>query len=204
MEPFLSDYLVIFQNLALPGFFYLLGFLVLIQVYLRIDVYKIIKHNNEYAIYIGILFIVISFIFGLTIYLAEQELKTLFIRKLDNVFLKEELQKKGYSESYSNKYCVLIMLRHLIISISFLVFSLGRYLKLENKKINNKWFFISIYFFVFLILTLAYFRIKELIDKMSTGESICWILILGVIALLFIISLLGISFNKTHLTKNKV
>ena len=189
MTSFLSEYLELFLNLTLPGFFYLLGVLVLVQAYTKIKIFKTVKKNKEFLLYISILVVVFSFIIGLVVYLAEQEVKTLFIKSLDNEHSKlSEADKK----SFNNMYCVLIMIRHLLISISFLVISIAIYFIRTKKRLNNKRFFTFIYTLMFLILSLAYFKIKYLLDNLSKDKPICWLWILGTILMFFSISLIGI------------
>ena len=179
MESFLSDYLVLFQNLALPGFFYLLVVLVLIQDYANIEIIKILKENKDFLIYISILVIVFSFVMGLVAHLALQEVKTL-LRIPSN-------SSRVQGEISINVYGVLIMIRHLLISISFLVISIAIYFIRTKKRLNNKRFFTFIYTLMFLILSLAYFKIRDVFVKMSDSkQNCCWILILYL--MLFLVS----------------
>jgi hypothetical protein len=197
MESFLSDYLTIFQNLTLPGFFYLFGILLLVQAFTKIKIFEKIKDDKEHVFFIGILVIVLSFIIGFVFYLSEQEVKSIFIKSLDDVHPKCTVDSKGYS----NVYGVLIMLRHLIISIFFIIISLTVYYKKENKTLNNKGFFILFYTSLVLILSLSYFKIKYLIDSWSTNKPIGWFWILITIVILWAISLMAVLGVKTSLKK---
>jgi hypothetical protein len=191
MESFLSDYLVIFQNLVLPGFFYLLGFIVLLQAYTRIDALQIFNDNKQFALYISILVVVFSFIIGLVIFLAEQEVKTWFFPSVNGTN-----QAHPYPKFYQNVYCVLIMIRHLILSIVFLVLTTAFYLIRKKKRLDYKWFFTIMYTFLMAILTLSYLRIKEILDKnWNTSNPISKGWIVGVIGGFFCISLIVILWQ---------
>ena len=196
MKSFLSDYLVLFQNLTLPGFFYLLVVLVLIKDYADIDLIKKVKENKEFLVYISILVLVFSFIMGLAAHLALQEVKTLFINRLDDVHSKPSVDQKFFN----NVYGVLIMIRHLIISISFLVISIAIYFNRTKKRLNNKWFFTFMYILMFLILSLAYCKIRYVFVKISDSKQNCiWIVILY--SMLFLVSFIYFMFINIRLSK---
>lgn len=195
MKSFLSDYLVIFQNLTLPGFFYLLGALILIKTYTNIKIDERIKDNKELLFFVSILVVVFSFIIGLTVYLAQQELKSLIFKTLDAKKLKPTSDVGNY---YNNVYCVLIMIRNLIFSISFLVVSIAICFKREGKRLNNRGFFIIMYFILFSVLSLAYLKTKSLLDIANAGKPICMIWILVGIIIPFSISLFSIYIVNTR------
>ena len=191
MKSFLSDYLVLFQNLALPGFFYLLVVLVLIKAYANIEIIKILKENKDFLIYISILVIVLSFVMGLVAHLALQEVKTLLIHSN---------YSKDQGEISINVYGVLIMIRHLLISISFLVISIAIYFIRTKKRLNNKWFFTFMYILMFLILSLAYCKIRYVFVKISDSKQNCiWIVILY--SMLFLVSFIYFMFINIRLSK---
>lgn len=195
MEPFLSDYLVLFQNLTLPGFFYLIGLLVIIQAYTKIEIITLIKENKMFWIYIGILVIIFSFIIGLVAHLVVQEVKSLLLKLIDeNLF--DDIQRKcsADKEAYMNLYGVLIMFRHLIFSICFVIFSIALYLIRRKKRLNNRGFFTVMYAIVILLLSLAYFKIREVFLRWSIGDGSYWIYI--IIALCFLVPLLYYLYFK--------
>jgi len=192
MNSFLSEYLVLFVNLTLPGFFYLLGVVFLLQAYTDIDIIKKVKKkkNNKFLIYISILVVVFSFIIGFMAHLALQEVKSL----IDN----GHPQSQKVPEQFNNVYGVLLMIRHLLISIPFLVFSIAIYFKKTNKRLNNKGFFTLMYFILIVILSFAYFKIRSILIEWSEGDSISWIWLAGSFLLLFSISLIRILTVKSR------
>ena len=189
MESFLSDYLALFQNLTLPGFFYLLGVVVLIKAFTEIDLIEKIKNNPKFALYISILVVVFSFIIGLTAHLALQQVKTWLMFIFD---YRGPKPLKGY-ELFNSVYGVLIMFRHLIISILFLVISIGTYLNRTKKKLKKRWFFSIMYILSISILLLAYRKIHCVLAAWSIGNQsyLFWIFV-GFVLLFFIISLIMI------------
>jgi len=202
MKSFLSDYLIIFQNLTLPGFLYLLGVLFLIQARTTIKIDKIIeKENKELYPYIIILIIVLSFIIGLIAHLAEKEIFSFF--KLNNA-INNKLKCSNDQEYSDNVYGVQILIRHLIFSISFLVFSIAIYFKKEGKKITQKWFFIIMYLILFSVLTLAYLKIKDILDQLRKGKPNSKLFIISAVIILFSISLVSICTVNCRNKKQKL
>ena len=201
MAPFLSEYLLLFINLTLPGFFYLIGVLVLIQAFTENEIIKIDKKNKKFLVHISILVVVFSFIIGLTAHLALQDVKRLIIYILDNGVqksLKIESPILINKASYVGIYGVLIMIRHLILSILFLFNSIAFYEIRKNKGFDTKWLFFIIYSFLILILSLAYDKIRTLLNILRKGESDYWVWIfVGVFSLLYISSLIMILFVKS-------
>jgi len=217
MNSFLSEYLVLFVNLTLPGFFYLLGVVFLLQAYTDIDIIKKVKKkkNNKFLIYISILVVVFSFIIGFMAHLALQEVKSLIDNghpqsqkapeQFNNVygfiifiFDNGHPQSQKVPEQFNNVYGVLLMIRHLLISIPFLVFSIAIYFKKTNKRLNNKGFFTLMYFILIVILSFAYFKIRSILIEWSEGDSISWIWLAGSFLLLFSISLIRILTVKSR------
>jgi hypothetical protein len=160
MESFLSDYLQLFQNLTVPGFIYLLGILLLIQAYTNIKVFNNIDKIKELYLPISILVVVFSFILGLVIFLAEQQIIGQYV-----IGPSPDPTKIQYAKFYQNVYCALIMIRHLIISIFFLVSALIVYLYKERKPLAHKWLFTIMYLVLIVVLTLAYIKIKDILDN---------------------------------------
>lgn len=198
MKSFLSDYLVVFQNLTVPGFIYLLGVLILIKSITRFRLDKDILKNKELIFLVSILVIVFSFVIGLIVYLAGQEIKTIVLKSFST-----NLYKKTVDLDYiNNVYGVLILIRHLIISISFLTISIAIYFKKEGKVVKNLGFFIIMYFVLFLILSLAYFKIKDIVDFATEGNHFYWIWILFGIIFCFVCSLGSILMVNCRNNKN--
>ena len=131
MTWFLTDYLSLFQNLILPGFVYLVGIIFLIEAYTQFKVWESIKDYKDFSLYIGVFVLFLSFIVGLIIYLAEQELKSIIFSKYN--FGKPKLGVDP--KRYNNIYGVLIMLRHLIISVSLLLVSMSINFKKKRKNL---------------------------------------------------------------------
>lgn len=183
MSSFLTEYLVIFQNLTLPGFLYLVGILFLFQSYTSFRIANILKTYKDYIFYIGVLTIIISFILGFIVFLALQQIKTLLF---DKYFNGEPYSSIDISV-YNNMYGVLIMIRHLIISTAFLICSVIHYMRKEDIILNHKRFYITIYLIFSIILSLSYFKMKEIIDLKTCGTPIkdFWI-ILGCFAVTII------------------
>lgn len=196
MTTLLSDYLRLFINLTIPGFLYLIGIIILIQGKTGIKILSIFKQGDKFLLYIGIIVVVFSFILGLSVHLAEQGLQ-LTIKSIVFFFsekkdLLDKLDKglidpkKSY-KSNVNLYGVLIMLRHLILSIIFIVFSLSFYL---NKKLEKTGFYFIIYCSLILILLLAYFKIKYMIDLLYIGFHVPWYYVAISFLVFFAISLI--------------
>jgi hypothetical protein len=188
---------MLFQNLTVPGFIYLLGFVFLIQAYIHFNLWLCLKKGKDYLFYIGIAVIVISFILGLLFHLTEQELKTIILKSNFESVKKSDVPEQEYSSVYG----VLIMIRHLILSITFLIFSLSKSMRKRGIALKSKGLYILIYLALYLMLVLSYFKIRGIISEWSCGKPFPIGCIIGVFAMFFIISLISILIIPRH--KNK-
>ncbi len=199
MESLLSDYLRIFLNLIIPGFIYLLCIFILLKTYNIVDIWDKVKKNKEFYPYLGILIIILSFLIGLVAYLTEQEIKVIknnivaiitgsegeecnFIHKVDQ-------------QLFNNVYGVLIMLRHLIYSISILVLFIVISVSSPIKKDFNKKFILIFYLFIYTVLLLSYFKIRMVINSWNNEENETLSIII-VFAIFFLISFLPLLTLK--------
>lgn len=191
MESYFSDYLAVFQYLTIPGLLYLFGLLILIQTHYKIQILKFLKRNKEFILYLGILFVVCSYILGFVIYLAEQEVLT-FLKLSGRGYIKPEIDTKDYE----NLYGVLIMIRHLVFSICLLVMAVSYNFIRKGKRHKSKGFIAAVYFIGMSILFLAYFKIRIVFENWSIDNPFHWYYTFIVFLILFFTSfILVLSIN---------
>jgi hypothetical protein len=184
MEYFISDYLKLFITLIIPGFIYLLSFGILIKTYLNINVWDFLKNNREFATYFSFIFLLLGFLFGIIVYLTEQQV----ISWLRDIEVYSEPTKK--KEFDYNVYSVLMMLRHLIYSLSFLTVILVLLSHKLKTIVKTKWFLVLTYIVFYVFTSIAYFKIRTVITSEDIPcEIIMFFLLLPILPITSILTL---------------
>lgn len=162
MDSILTKYIRHFIFLTIPGAFYLLAaYLLFLKLsnYLPIDYEVLIKSLTfVQAVIIGIF----SYVVGMVSYLAEETILHIIIPK----FKKEQDKVKDRSDpdrvNISEKYAIMIMLRHIVYSNLIICLILHISKNIDDKLVCSvtviQWIFIF-------ILILAYLKIRNVYKK---------------------------------------
>jgi hypothetical protein len=160
--PKLSNYLLRFIYLTVPGFIYLIGAFYLLQAFTDNYLMDVMVRNKEYNFYLGILVVIFSFIIGFIMHLAEQKILhwifPKFKKPADFLFGMSDVQK----QSWDDVSAILVLIRHLIISTVFLGCALYTWFALI-KKIDLLVLFLVTFLIILGVLTLAYLKEREMI-----------------------------------------
>ena len=133
-----SENVLNYIYLILPGFVYLIAIFVLLQAYTDNYLYNLLNKNKNLLPYIGILLVVFSFAAGYIIHLAFE----FFIHLFHHQFYEEAKKISNVPERESRKiwidtYAILVTIRHLFLSTLVLGISIWVWLR-KNKKIECK------------------------------------------------------------------
>jgi predicted tellurium resistance membrane protein TerC len=119
-----SNWLFDLIYFLLPGFLYLSVAFIIIQHLSDNYLLNLIKDNKEYFPYISILTIAISYVIGLSMYLASEQFIFWIIPKFKKKGISFGNNSKEKQISYQKNRETFIMIRHLIFSIFLLGISL--------------------------------------------------------------------------------
>ena len=163
-----SENILIYIYLILPGFVYLLVLFFLLQAFTNNYLLNFILKNKEFLLYISILVVVFSFAAGYIIHLSTQ-----FIIHLIRPEFLEEAKKLGdvpdiaARKVWMDTYAIFATIRHLFISTLLLGISIWIWLK-KRREVKSRYPWkkesrnpFIIYIIILVILILAYYKEKK-------------------------------------------